>query len=144
MARLQAGAALAARIMLAIVFIVEAWAKLTDYAGTLRYMEAYGVSAALLPPAILVELFGGLLVMAGLLSRAAALALFAFCLLTALVFHTAFGDPDQIIHFTKNVAMAGGFLLLAAHGPGEWSVDARLAQDDWDGSKAAPPAERRT
>ncbi|MET0429684.1 MAG: DoxX family protein [Microvirga sp.] len=144
MARLQAGTALAARVMLAIVFIVEAWAKLTDYAGTLHYMEAYGVPAALLPPAILVELFGGLLVMAGLLSRAAALVLCAFCLLTALVFHTAFTDPEQIIHFTKNLAMAGGFLLLAAQGPGEWSVEARLAQETWDGAKAGPPAERRT
>jgi putative oxidoreductase len=129
--------------MLSLIFIVEAWAKLADYAGTMRYMEAYGVADALLPPAILVELFGGLLVLAGFLSRMAALVLAAFAILTALVFHLSFGDPDQIIHFYKNVAMAGGFLLLAAYGPGEWSVDAKLAQDSWEGSKPAPRAERR-
>jgi putative oxidoreductase len=143
MTRLQAGIVLVARFMLSLIFIVEAWAKLADYAGTLRYMEAYGVAGALLPPAILVELFGGLLVLAGFLARTAALVLAAFAILTALVFHLSFSDPDQVIHFYKNVAMAGGFLLLAAYGPGAWSVDARLAQDSWDGSEPAPQAERR-
>ena len=62
-----------------------------------------------------------LLVLSGLKTRWAAIALFGFCLLTALFFHTA---SDQVIELQKNVAMAGGFLTLAILGPGPWSLDA--------------------
>lgn len=118
---LEAPAALLGRLLLALIFIVEGWLKVSDYAGTQGYMEAAGVPGALLPLVILTELGGGILVAVGLLSRLAAIALMGFCLLTALLFHMA---PDQTVHFYKNLAMAGGFLTLAAHGPGAWSLDA--------------------
>ncbi len=57
----------------------------------------------------------------GLKTRWAAIALCGFCLLTALVFHTA---ADQVIELQKNIAMAGGFLMPAIFGPGPWSLDA--------------------
>ena len=105
-----------------MIFVVEGWLKISDYAGTQGYMEANGVPGPLLPLVILTELGGGLLVAFGLFTRWAAVALAGFCLLTALFFHMA---PDQAVHFYKNLAMAGGFLTLAAHEAGAWSLDGR-------------------
>jgi len=128
MTRIQAPVALAARLMLAAIFVLEGWFKIADYDGTLRYMADHGVPGPLLPLAITMELGGGLLVAFGFLSRVSATALAGFCLLTALIFHANFGDADQLIHFYKNIAIAGGFLALAAFGPGNWSVDALRAR----------------
>jgi putative oxidoreductase len=85
-------------------------------------MQEHGVASALLPLVILTELGGGLLVFLGLKTHWAAVALSGFCLLTALIFQFA---ADEMIEFQKNVAVAGGFLLLAVFGPGAWSVDGR-------------------
>jgi putative oxidoreductase len=111
---------LLARAMLAYIFIVEGVGKIAGYAGVADYMEAQGVSGRLLPLVILTELGGGLLVLFGFKTRWAAIALFGFCLLTALFFHLG---ADQAIQLQKNVAIAGGFLALALLGPGEWSLD---------------------
>ena len=112
---------LLARAMLAYIFIVEGVGKIAGYAGVAGYMQAHGVDGRLLPLVILTELGGGLLVLFGWKTRWAAIALFGFCLLTALFFHMG---ADQAIQLQKNVAMAGGFLALALLGPGPWSVDA--------------------
>ena len=64
---------------------------------------------------------------AGLWTRAAALALAAFSVLAALIFHANFGDQMQQILLPSDLAVAGGFLVLAANGGGAWSVDARRA-----------------
>jgi putative oxidoreductase len=111
---------LLARAMLAYIFIVEGVGKIAGYAGVADYMQAHGVDGRLLPLVILTELGGGLLVLFGLKTRWAAIALFGFCLLTAAFFHTA---ADQAIELQKNIAMAGGFLALALFGPGAWSLD---------------------
>jgi putative oxidoreductase len=66
--------------------------------------------------------------LAGLWTRAAALALAAFSVLAAAIFHANFADQMQQILFLSDVAIAGGFLLLAANGAGAWSVDARRAR----------------
>jgi putative oxidoreductase len=112
---------LLARAMLAYIFVVEGVEKIGNYAGVVGYMQAHGVDGRLLPLVILTELGGGLLVLFGLKTRWAAIALCGFCLLTAMFFHTA---SDQVIELQKNVAMAGGFLTLAICGPGRWSLDA--------------------
>jgi putative oxidoreductase len=111
---------LLARAMLAYIFIVEGAAKFASYAGVAQYMQANGVDGRLLPVVILTELGGGLFVLFGLKTRWAAIALFGYCLLTALFFHLG---ADQAIQFNKNIAMAGGFLALAILGPGAWSLD---------------------
>src|SRR5271166_790216 len=118
--RLSGPLMLPARVMLAYIFIHGAGA-IADYAGTVGYMQTNGVDARLLPLVILTELGGGLLVLFGLKTRWAAIALFGFCLLTALFFHLG---ADEQIELRKNVAMAGGFLALAILGPGAWSLDA--------------------
>ena len=127
-AQLQNLVVLVGRILLAAIFIYEGWLKINDPSGTVGYMEAYGVPGMLLPAVILTELGGGLLVAVGLLARWAALALAGFCLLTALFFHRDFADVQnlQLVHFMKNLSMAGGFLMLTAFGPGGWSIDALL------------------
>jgi putative oxidoreductase len=124
MRALQDLAALLARLLLSFIFVMEGLVKLGDLAGTADYMQAYGVSPRLLPLVILTELGGGLCVALGLLTRLAAPALAGFCLLTALLFHADFANQMQLIQATKNLAIAGGFLLLAAFGPGRWSLDA--------------------
>lgn len=116
-------AALVGRLLLSLLFVVEGWTTIANYSGTVGYMEAFGVPGLLLPLVILTELGGGLLVATGLFARWAALALAGFCLLTALFFHHDLADTGQLIHFFKNLAMAGGFLMLVAFGPGAWSLD---------------------
>lgn len=116
------------RIGLALLFIISGWGKISGYAGTQHYMEAMGVPGALLPLVILLELGGGLAIAAGLFSRWVALTLAGFSVVTALVFHTNFGDTMQAINFWKNIGMAGGFLLLAAQGAGAFSIDALISR----------------
>ena len=96
---------LLARAMLAYIFVLEGAEKITSYSGVVQYMQAQGVDGRLLPLVILTELGGGLLVLFGLWTRWAAIALSGYCLLTALIFHMG---ADQAIQFNKNVAMAGG------------------------------------
>ena len=111
MSALKQAAALAGRLLLAAIFLHEAWSKLTGYAGAVAYMQAFGVPGQLLPLAIAVEL-------------GAALVLAVFCLATAVLFHAKFGDRNQLLHFEKDLAIAGGLLVLAAHGAGAWALDA--------------------
>ena len=96
---------LLARAMLAYIFIVEGAGKIAGYAGVAEYMQGHGVDGRLLPLVILTELGGGLLVLFGLKTRWAAIALSGYCFLTAFLFHLS---ADQTTHFNKNVAMAGG------------------------------------
>jgi putative oxidoreductase len=115
---------LLARAMLAYFFVIEGAEKITSYAAVVQYTQANGVDGRLLPLVILTELGGGLTVLFGLKTRWAAIALFGFCLLTALFFHMG---ADHTIQVQKNVAMAGGFLTLAICGPGR-SLDAWRAR----------------
>ena len=114
------------RILLALIFIQSGWSKIFGYAGTVEHMNAAGVPGALLPLVILTELGGGLLVLAGLWTRFAAIALAGFCVLAACFFHYHPGDMMQMINFMKNVTIAGGFLVLAGSGPGALALDNRL------------------
>jgi putative oxidoreductase len=70
-----------------------------------------------------VELGGGLLLVSGFWTRTAATALALFCLVTALTFHSNFADQNEMIHFLKNVMMAGGLLQILAFGAGALSID---------------------
>jgi putative oxidoreductase len=119
--RIAAPLLLLARAMLSYIFLIEGYGKIGDYQAVAGYMSQQGVPAALLPLVILTELGGGLLVLIGLKTRWAALALAGFCLLTALLFHMS---AEEVTNFQKNVAMAGGFIALATAGPGAWSLDA--------------------
>jgi putative oxidoreductase len=117
-------AALAGRLLLAAIFLHEAVAKLMGYPAALAYMQTFGVPGQLLPFAIAIELSCGLLILLGYQTRAAALILAAFCVAAAVLFHTKFGDRNQLLHFEKDLAIAGGLIVLFAHGAGFWSLDA--------------------
>src|SRR5437016_9250097 len=120
----MASAALAGRLLLAAIFLHEAWSKLTGYDAALAYMQAFGVPGQLLPLAIAAELTCGLLILVGYQTRTAAIILAGFCLATAVLFHTRFADRNQLLHFEKDLAIAGGLLVLFAHGGGAWALDA--------------------
>lgn len=115
---------LLARLFLAHIFLLAGFSKITGYAGTQGYMESMGVPGALLPLVIVLEIGGSLAVIFGFLTRWAALALAAFCVASAVIFHRNFDEQMQMILFMKNFAMAGGFLLLYVQGPGAFSIDA--------------------
>ncbi|VAW18719.1 hypothetical protein MNBD_ALPHA09-1615 [hydrothermal vent metagenome] len=125
MAELQKLAAPLGRLLIAAIFVVSGLGKITAYAGTQGYMEAVGVPGALLPAVIGVEVLAGLAVIVGWQTRAAALALAGFSVVTALVFHFDLGNQAQFIQFSKNFAIAGGFLFLVAFGPGAYAIDNR-------------------
>jgi putative oxidoreductase len=117
---------LTGRIFIAALFLMAGIGKLgAGYAGTQGYMESMGVPGVLLPLVIALEIGGAILVIAGLWTRLAALALAGFTVVSAVLFHADFSDQMQQIMFMKNFAIAGGFLFLAASGAGAWSVDAR-------------------
>lgn len=116
---------LAGRILLAHIFLLAGLNKITGYSGTQGYMEAMGVPGMLLPLVILLEVGGALAVIVGWQTRWAAYALALFSIVSALIFHSNLSDQIQMILFMKNLAMAGGLLILAANGAGAFSLDQR-------------------
>jgi len=110
------------RTALSSIFLLSGLTKLSQYQGTQAYMESVGVSGALLPAVIAFEILAPLAVILGWYARVAAFLLAGFSLVTALAFHFNFADQIQSIMFMKNVAIAGGFGLLVAYGPGPFSL----------------------
>lgn len=114
-----------ARILLAHIFVLAGMNKIMGYAGTQGYMEMMGVPGMLLPLVIILELGGGLALVAGWQARWVAFALAGFSIVSALIFHNNLADQVQMIMFMKNLAIAGGLLLIAEHGAGAYSLDNR-------------------
>jgi putative oxidoreductase len=119
---------LAGRVFLAAIFLLSGLGKIGAYAGTAAYMASTGVPGALLPAVIALEVLGAIAIIIGWKTRITALLLAGFTLLSGVLFHSNFGDQVQMIMFLKNVAITGGFLLLAANGAGPLSLDRRLAK----------------
>lgn len=118
---------LAGRILLSMMFFLSGLHKIASYTAAQGYMEAQGVPGLLLPLVIILEIVAPILIVIGWQTRIAAWGLAVFSVLAALLFHMNFGDQIQMIMFMKNIAIAGGFLLLAARGAGELSLDHRRA-----------------
>jgi putative oxidoreductase len=115
---------LAGRALLASLFVLEGLNKLSNFEAAQTYMTAFGLPRQILPLAIAVELGGGILIVLGWQTRIAAFVLALFCATAAVIFHTKFGDGNQLIHFEKDLALAGAFLIVCARGAGRYSVDA--------------------
>lgn len=116
---------LAARVLLALIFIVAGFGKLSDVQGFIGYMAYGGVPALLAWPTIALEILGGFAILVGFQTRYVAIALAGFSVLSGVLFHFDPSDQMQFTSFLKNLAMAGGFLALAAHGAGRFSFDKR-------------------
>lgn len=127
---LQKFSELSGRILLGAIFLISGLGKIGAYAGTAGYMASIGVPGALLPAVIALEVLGAIAIIIGWKTRIAAVLLAGFTLLAGVLFHSNFSDQVQMIMFLKNVAIAGGFLLLAANGPGALSLDRRLAKQE--------------
>ena len=115
------------RLFLVLLFLTAGFGKIGGYAGTAAYMAANGVPGMLLPLVIMLELGGGILVLLGWHTRIMSLLLAGFTILALLLFHLPITAENQIV-FLAELGVAGGFLVLAAHGPGAWSLDAWLAR----------------
>jgi putative oxidoreductase len=110
------------RLLLAALFILEGWSKLRGYEAAVAYMDRYGVPGLLLPAVIALELGGGAMIAVGWHTRIAAVGLAAFCILAAVLFHGNLSDRGQLLHFEKDLAIAGGLLVLAVAGPGRLAL----------------------
>ena len=124
--KLTGGVDLLGRLMLAALFLNDGWTVVNNYGATAEYLSQFGVPPLMLIPALILQVVGGLLVAVGWNTRLAALALSFFCISTALIFHNQFDDPNEVIQFWKDLAIAGGFIILAAHGAGAFSLDSYL------------------
>ena len=113
----------AARLLLSALFILGGIGKLADVQGFAGYLAMGGLPAFLAWPAVLFEIAVGVAMIAGFQTRIMALLAAAFCLVTAALYHSNFGDQTQMIMFLKNLGLAGGFLLLTSTGPGKLSLD---------------------
>jgi len=121
-------AELGGRVLLAAIFLISGLGKIAGYAGTAAYMASVGVPGVLLPLVIATEVLGAIAIIAGWQTRIAGFLLAGFTLLSAVIFHSNFADQIQMIMFLKNLAIAGGFLLLVARGAGAWSLDRRAGR----------------
>ena len=115
-----------ARFFLSIVFIINGLFKTTYYQETVEYMADYDIPTILAIPTIMFEIIFPLLIIIGYKTRISAFALFLFCIATAVIFHSDFSNQVQITSFLKNIAIAGGFLILLINGPGQLSLDKKL------------------
>ena len=118
---------LVARILLSFMFLMAGLQKFGDLSGTAGYISSVGLPAGSLlsPLSAVFEVAAGLAILVGFQTRIASWLLAAFCAFTALVFHYAPADMGQMLFFSKNLTIAGGFLALSVAGAGAYSIDAR-------------------
>ena len=119
---------LISRIFLSLVFLINSYSKMTNIDGTIGWMEMYGLPGFFIYPAIILELIAPILLIIGYQVRLSSIALGLFCLATAIIFLRDFADPMILTNFLKNVALAGGFFILAINGPKEFSIDHRISK----------------
>ncbi len=120
---------LTGRVLIASLFLIAGLGKIGGYAGTQAYMQSQGVPGALLPLVIALEVLGAIAIVIGYRTRIVAAALAGFSIVAGFVFHGG-ADQMQRVLLLKDIAIAGGFLLLVARGAGEWSLDARIGRTD--------------
>ncbi len=112
-----------ARVLISTLFLINGIFKITNYDGTVDWMEGYGVPGILIIPAIMIEILGPILIIVGYQTKITAAFLSLFCLLTAIIFHNEFSNQMQLTSFLKNIALAGGFLFLVINGSKKYSLD---------------------
>ena len=115
---------LAGRVGLAAIFLLAGINKIQYFEANAQFLASGGLPEFLLPFVIAFEIGGALALIAGFQVRLAAFAFAGFSVVTALLYHNNLADQMQFLMFFKNIAMAGGFLVVVAHGAGQYSIDA--------------------
>jgi putative oxidoreductase len=123
-------ALLISRILIALLFLVAAYNKLKGIGGATGYFTKLGIPAPSVaaPVVAAFELASGILLLAGFKTRFVALAVAVFVVIAALFAHTNFADGNQLNHFMKNLAIAGGCLALFVTGAGAYAMDAKTGR----------------
>ena len=111
------------RVLLSSLFIIEGVNKFFNQEETIMYMEDYGVSEIFFFPTVLLEIFIPILLIVGYKTRILGSIMCLFTLTVALIFHLDFDSQIQLIMLLKDLAIAGGFLLIASREPGLCSID---------------------
>ena len=111
------------RIFISSLFIFEAFKKFSLKEETIFYMEDYGVPEILFYPALLFEMIFPILLIIGYKTKISAFAMFIFTIVITIIFHSDFGDQMQLMAFLKNLAIAGGFLVISANEPKVCTLD---------------------
>ena len=117
---------LVGRILISALFLLNGIFKISNYDGTIGWMESFGMPGILLIPAIILEIAGPVLIIIGYKTKLAAGLLSLFCIATAFIFHNDFANQMQFTSFLKNIALAGGFLILFVNGAKGFSLDNKL------------------
>ncbi|CAG4887688.1 DoxX family protein [Paraburkholderia saeva] len=133
--RFESGVIFIARIALAVLFLWSGVMKLVGYAGFVGYLQSKGVPLVQIaaPVAVAVETLGGIFLVLGLKTRPLGIIMALYTVATAIMGHDFWNisdaalQHDMVIHFWKNIAIAGGFLLLFVTGPGRISIDGARA-----------------
>ena len=111
------------RIFISSLFIFEALKKFSLKEETIFYMEDYGVPEILFYPALLFEIIFPILLIIGYKTKISAFAMFIFTIVVTIIFHSDFGDQIQLMAFLKNLAIAGGFLIISTNEPKVCTLD---------------------
>ena len=111
------------RILLSALFLIEGLGKVSAQENVVMYMEDYGVPGILFVPATILEILFPLFLMVGYKTKWAASVMDLFTFAVAIIFHTDFDEGMQMIFFLKDIAIAGGFMIIIVYGPGKISLD---------------------
>ena len=111
------------RILISALFLIEGIGKISVQENVVMYMEDYGVPGILFIPAIVLEILFPIILIVGYRTRWAASIMALFTFAVAIIFHSDFNEEMQLIMFLKDIAIAGGFMIIVAYGPGKISLD---------------------
>jgi len=111
------------RILLSSLFLIEGIKKISMQESVVMYMEDYGVPGILFIPSIVLEILFPLLIIVGYKTKFAALVMTLFTFTVAIIFHTDFHEDMQLVFFLKDLAIAGGFMMIFFYGANKISLD---------------------
>ena len=115
------------RFFISLIFLLSGFSKISNYEGTVDWMESLGVPGIFLIPAIVLEIIAPIFIIIGYKVKISAVLLSLFCIATAIIFHNDFSNQMEFISFMKNIGLAGGFLFLAVNGTKDFSLDKKLS-----------------
>ena len=111
------------RLLLSALFLIEGLGKISIKDDVIMYMEEFSVPGILFMPATILEILFPIFLIVGYKTKWAAAVMALFTFTVAIIFHTDFTEGMQMMFFLKDIAIAGGFMIVVAHGPGKISLD---------------------